>query len=90
MTSSVNVPQDDIEGCAKMIQEAAKSLPDGSDGILVRPIFAALPPEQQMKVWFGMLMPGLGGGLKPIGAGLPSKQLFCTGSLFIVLLLGLS
>jgi hypothetical protein len=70
MTSSVNAPQDDIEGCAKMIQEAAKSLPDGSDGILVRPIFAALPPEQQMKVRPGMLIPGLGGGLQPVWRGI--------------------
>lgn len=34
-----------------MIQEAAKSLPEGAPAILVQPIFAALPAEQQMKVF---------------------------------------
>lgn len=44
------IPQDDIEGLSKMINDAAQNLPPEAMAVLVRPIFAALPPEQQMKV----------------------------------------
>eukprot|EP01134_Creolimax_fragrantissima_P005291 CFRG5291T1 len=43
--------QEDIEGVQVLLREAADRLDPSVGPLIVRPIFAALPPEQQMKVF---------------------------------------
>lgn len=45
--------QEEIESCERLIREQAAALPPdtGRPGLLVLPIYAALPPEQQLRVF---------------------------------------
>ena len=45
--------QDEIEACERLLKEKAALLPPDEERmeLLVLPIYAALPPEQQMKVF---------------------------------------
>lgn len=43
--------QEEIESVERLINEQLKKLPQGSQKLQVVPIFAALPPEQQMRVF---------------------------------------
>lgn len=45
--------QEEIDSLARLLEERAAQLPDGGQGgqgLVVLPIYAALPPEQQVKV----------------------------------------
>ena len=44
--------QEDIETLQKMLQEATLKVPETHAKLLVLPIYAALPPEAQMRVIF--------------------------------------
>lgn len=46
-------PQEEIESCERLIRERAAQLPPDADrpGLAVLPIYAALPPEQQLRVF---------------------------------------
>lgn len=45
--------QEEIEACERLIVERGAALPPapGRPGLLVLPIYAALPPEQQLRVF---------------------------------------
>ncbi|OVA18670.1 Helicase [Macleaya cordata] len=43
--------QDDIESLQRLIQERVRQLPEGSQKLLIVPIFSSLPSEIQMKVF---------------------------------------
>eukprot|EP00887_Chlorella_sp_A99_P005931 scaffold29.g5931.t1 len=45
--------QDEIESCERLVREAAAALPHdpGRPDLLILPIYAALPPEQQLRVF---------------------------------------
>ncbi len=47
------VAQEEIESCERLIRERAAQLPPDPrrPALLVLPIYAALPPEQQLKVF---------------------------------------
>lgn len=43
--------QEDIESLTRLLQERAAGLPAGSPPLAITPIYAALPPEQQLKAF---------------------------------------
>lgn len=43
--------QEEIESIERLINERLKQLPEGNQKLLIVPIFAALPSEQQMRVF---------------------------------------
>ena len=43
--------QEEIEALTRLLTERAAALPEGSQPLLVAPLYAALPPEQQMTVF---------------------------------------
>lgn len=68
--------QEEIESCERLIRERAAALPPDPDrpALLALPIYAALPPEQQLRVFQpapeGTRKVGALGGQGPGGAGL--------------------
>ena len=69
--------QDEIDSAARLLEEKAAQITEaaagGAHSLVVQPIYAALPPEQQMKVGGGQCGGGSrGGGGRGKGAGLQS------------------
>jgi ATP-dependent RNA helicase DHX8/PRP22 len=50
--------QEDIESLSQLLEERAKRLPPSVDGLVITPIYAALPPEKQMLA-FAPTPPGM-------------------------------
>lgn len=43
--------QEEIEACAEMLEDKAENLPPDAPNLLICPLFAALPMQEQLKVF---------------------------------------
>jgi hypothetical protein len=71
--------QEEIEGLERLLMDRAAALPEGAAGkgggpeeLLVLPIYAALPPDQQMRV--GQCLGGVVGWGKGEGTEVPHRR----------------